>query len=229
MIVLLIISLILLVVGSILFDLTDNTDTDTDTNTCNNLFFVHIPKTGGTTIEDSLCKRDQLYSSSKRIKKMFGYKGIKESRTHLLLEEQRKLSKNGLKDAITFSVIRNPYERFVSEANMRKNSFDKQIKVCEKSSRYKDFNMFAHCRPQVDYVGKNGEVVDHIFLTENIDTDVKDFIKSYGYDLINKRRRKANRKTKLTVDDLKDRHKKWIANKYPDDIILYNKMTETKQ
>ena len=56
MIVLLIISLILLVVGSILFALTDNTDTDTDTNTCNNLFFVHIPKTGGVWVTESMEK-----------------------------------------------------------------------------------------------------------------------------------------------------------------------------
>lgn len=197
-------------------------NTTVSTNTCNNLFFVHIPKTGGTTIEDSICTRDQLYSSPEHIEKLFGYKGICESRTHLLLKEQRKLSPNGLKDAITFSVMRDPYERFISEANMRGNSFDKQIEVCEKASPYKNFNNFAHCRPQVDYVGKYGELVDYIFLTENIDTDVKDFLKKYGYDLIGKRRRKADDATKLTVEDLTDKHKKWIEDKYADDIMLYN-------
>ena len=85
-----------------------------------NLLFIHIPKTGGTSLEKYLSKKynipldsKSLYSSSKN-----GYKNVslQHQTYHTLFKKKKEFgidfSSNNLK---IISIVRNPYERTVSD------------------------------------------------------------------------------------------------------------------
>ena len=100
-----------------------------------NLFFVHIPNTGGgNAVEAAMapsCSREDRYPRRFLVERMLPIKGVGKLGAHLLLEEQRLLSPTGLHGARTFAIVRDPYERFVVEANRQKRrSLQEQINVC---------------------------------------------------------------------------------------------------
>ena len=49
-----------------------------ETHICprSNLWFVHVPKAGGGTIEDSICHKRDRYSRASHIESVFKYKGV---------------------------------------------------------------------------------------------------------------------------------------------------------
>lgn len=81
------------------------------------ILFIHIPKTGGTSIEAALKTIGPLElfdsSSTNQCQELFGH-----SPQHCTIQELAKLGIS-YKDYQTFAVVRHPYERVVSEYNIQ--------------------------------------------------------------------------------------------------------------
>jgi len=196
----------------------------TGTSACSDtgLFFVHIPKTGGGTIEDTICARDVRYAGRSAVEAYFNYRGVNRPGSHCLLAEQRLLSVDGLHGARTFSVIRNPYARFVSEANFRRTSLEQMMLICQTAQQADAHDLHAHCRPQVDFVGKRGELVDDIFATEEIDGRLLEYLRFHAANpgLVLTSRSHVSTATHA-VEDLTEGQRAWLRSRYAADFALW--------
>ena len=87
-----------------------------------NLVFIHIPKCAGTTIEKILgtCTSRELYGRTPTPR--LGQYTTPQHLTYLQLKDKLNINWS---DYHAFSVVRNPYSRFVSEYNYRKDLFEK--------------------------------------------------------------------------------------------------------
>lgn len=130
------------------------------------IFFAHVPKTGGSSIEDYLIRR-------------FGSLAIREQRTDSVLGGRKRdiiqsvshLSAADLECLLPkhldycFTVVRDPLERIVSEyrfqtgvSRMSRLGFSIWLRVMLTAAR-KDPRIYEnHIRPQVDLVPENAEI-----------------------------------------------------------------------
>lgn len=118
--------------------------------------------------------------------------------------------------------MRNPYDRFVSEANYRTGinsiSLQQRIEVCKNATAHTNHDLFAHCRPQTDFVGINGDKVDHLFLM--FDDGVEAFLHKHGYTLANISKHSHVSEKKWAAADLTKAQREWIEATYADDFNL---------
>ncbi len=148
--------------------------------------FIHIPKTGGSSIRSSLNKNyDILYNASKENFKKIGYLNPNENFEDYDLKiydfidhlpYQLIKNKELDKDKYKFTFIRNPFSRAVSlYFEMRNNnlirlnkniSFDEFVDDLDKKQ-----NWFA--LPMIDYIGiKNISDMNFIGKFENFENDI---------------------------------------------------------
>lgn len=153
-------------------------------NLHSNLFFIHIPKTGGSSIERCL-SLDQLKGGYK-------FKYTKNNKTIQCKSSPQHLTLDILEDAIEnfqsfkhFTVVRNPYDRLVSEYHFSYDCrVDNKIMCNLKLNNILDFNNFIryifneltedqrqilfdnHFVPQVHYTTGNTKV--KVFKLEEI-------------------------------------------------------------
>ena len=92
-----------------------------------NLVFIHIPKCAGTTIEKILgtCTSRELYGQTPSPR--LGQYTTPQHFTYLQLKDTLNINWS---DYHAFSVVRNPYQRFVSEYKYRKAVF--RVSKCKK-------------------------------------------------------------------------------------------------
>jgi hypothetical protein len=153
-------------------------------NTNSNLFYIHIPKTGGSSIE--LCLNlDQLIGG-------YRYEYIKNGSTIRCKSSPQHLTLDILEDAVEhfnhfeqFTVVRNPYDRLVSEYHfsydcrtenkimlfLKKNnlfSFDDFIKYIflNMSEDERQLKFDNHFVPQIRYT--QGKTPVKVFKFENL-------------------------------------------------------------
>ena len=137
-----------------------------------NCVFIHIPKTGGTSIEAALDMQHKecFFADKGPDIRIDGYNYQPQ---HLTLSHlQEELNKDFLDSAFKFTIIRNPYDRAISEYFWRgkitqKDKFDPS---------YKDFLLWVkqfytqsrHCHaiPQSYYF--DGPLYDYVGTTETI-------------------------------------------------------------
>lgn len=102
---------------------------------CNNrkIFFVHVPKTAGTTIEEALNLRNSknIYDKGVRLDT------VPVTRQHLYASELLKESGIKIKGYYAFAVVRNPFDRLVSEYGFMPNNYFVPEKI--KSMRFEEF------------------------------------------------------------------------------------------
>ena len=136
-----------------------------------NLIFIHIPKTAGTSIEKALDlqKESCLYKRGK-------YKNYPVCPQHLFLSEIIEEVPDA-KTYIAFSVIRNPFDRFVSEFlyynqtywskkyhNLKFEDFiDVALKLSPEERRYA---FDGHLELQIDYLNYN--IPTNVFKFEDL-------------------------------------------------------------
>ena len=139
------------------------------------LIFIHIPKTGGTTVEKrlQLTNIDNLYSTSLFI----------NNRTlqHMTWDKYVEKYPEKFKLYKTFSIVRNPYHRFISSYNwfppqarigkLSGQTLDQYINIVAWHVLTKEFNktpFHEHLIPQWKYIcDEEGRVViDTIFKQE---------------------------------------------------------------
>lgn len=128
------------------------------------IFFAHVPKTGGSSVEAYLTQRFgplSLIDQNKR-------KGVKGTglivpATHLAAVDVKEILPHDL--AYSFTVVRDPLKRLESEfryqsgvSQMSKLGFSLWLKVILKAARAEPRLYENHIRPQSDLVPEGAEV-----------------------------------------------------------------------
>ena len=160
------------------------------------LIFIHIPKTGGGSIEKTL----KIYGTENNgdlkpnLNILYGISNNKVLQ-HLTLQEILEITKNKFNDYKIFTFVRNPYDRIVSEYLWRsqayglrkvefkeflnedvitkKNNINKHLKNFYKDEKLIPF-LDVHYIDQIDFLKIENKIkVDHIGKFENINNDFK--------------------------------------------------------
>lgn len=153
----------------------------------NDLIFIHIPKTGGSSIRSSLDKNyNLLYNANKQNLIKLGYSNKDNFEKYNFLVHDFKdhlpfqlIKKNDLeRNKFIFTFIRNPFSRMVSlyyecmnnpliDLNAGKGiSFEYFVNLVTEKSYW--FTI-----PMIDYIGKNNiDKIDFIGRFENFENDI---------------------------------------------------------
>ena len=134
------------------------------------LILVHIPKTGGTSLEqvfadeESICCKDQWDSR-------IGWSPL----NHLTLNEMIEYEFVSLQQARTYTkvcFVRNPWSRAVSEISYMPGVFEGETFKQKLESLCQMDNYGNHIRPQADFIHNNyGLEMDFIGRFENLSSD----------------------------------------------------------
>lgn len=169
-----------------------------------NILFIHIPKTGGTIIENSLKKicGQSIYSNTKNNLLPEPYNTISlQHQIYTTLYEYKNKLNIDFENVKIFSVVRNPYDRIISDLFWR-SVIDKKFLVNKNSTPDKIFDIIKnnylyrsdydnHNIPQYKFVtDKNGDLIPNIkiFKTETLNKDneiINDYLK-VNLNIINK-------------------------------------------
>ena len=149
--------------------------------------FIHVPRTGGTTIE-------KILGIHKDWPTLFidVFQGRLESEgnilelQHLPYEEMKSIANiRYTEDFFKFTFVRNPWDRLVSEystLNQRDKNFFTQFvtrtaQIVNKSSKIKGEN--CHLRPQIEFISDD---LDFVGRFENYIEDVENVLRRLGVD-----------------------------------------------
>jgi hypothetical protein len=192
-----------------------------------NLFYIHIPKTAGTSIEKALdMQKDECFYSENRVNKTF--KISPQHLCYLTLD-----SFFNFKNFTLFTVVRNPFDRIVSEykyiqheenqywnkfKKLKFDSFIQEVFSLDESERSGLFD--DHFKPQYKFI-EGGEDKIQVFKYENIQ-EVFDWLNLKTNLVLNfPHERKSNKmhcsmyyKYKDTID--------FVRNFYEKDFEIFN-------
>lgn len=126
----------------------------------NLVLFVHIPKTGGSTIEEAL--HNAGAKQALKHNKLMGFSN--STPQHMTWDVTRFWIPKGFYD-YAFAVVRHPLNRLMSEYYYRTSLADAPLPefekwVVQKFKRHKEYPYVNdnHIRPQVDFVGPAVEI-----------------------------------------------------------------------
>ena len=191
------------------------------------LCFIHIPKTGGTTIELNL----EIMNKQKN------YWGIRKNEVmqHYKWNRYKDILKDDYNTFFKFCLVRNPYEKMISEyywCNIEgigyksNQSFDDFIEYTRDIVTNKKYSLTIyhdHFIPQHEFLYDDNEIkVDRVFKLERIDK-LFEYLVDNGY-LTSVNKIKANRTIKkcVNIDNLTQKQKDTIYGIYEKDFILFN-------
>lgn len=158
--------------------------------------FIHIPKTGGTSIRETLGLQTKVY--------------------HKRLKDYDKIPRN------TFTVIRNPFDRAVSlcahqhaEGYITPEIFQKWCLTGKYPRLYKKYDI-SFADPMLDYISVGGEIlIDNIVRFETL---AKDFKRIFDKELLY-----LNKGKREDYHQYYDESSyNIIQNRYSDDIKVFN-------
>ena len=149
-----------------------------------NILFIHVPKTGGSSVEKYFEKKinkklskELLYSKEEKFNGLHSYQHMTYSEI-LINKELLKINLNN--ETFIFAVVRNPYERIISELFFRK-----MIKKCS-SPKYVEKQIINYLKSNETYdnhktpqyffiIYENGMINNNIKIikTENLNNDMK--------------------------------------------------------
>lgn len=196
-----------------------------------NILFIHIPKTGGQSITVYLLENNNQPTNNLNNSK-FGLvnnnnlklKGPQHYH-HMFLKEYEKIYK--LKNYFIFSVVRNPFDRFVSAfyySNFyKKYNYVDMIDIIPTLEKNKKLDLYRMFCPQYKFFEGKSKI-DKIFKTENLNE---------SFDFINNKFQYKSKKDyfinvrKNTRKPLDEKTKNFIKNYYKDDFDKFGYSYET--
>jgi len=193
--------------------------------------FVHIPKTAGTTIEYIFLGHN--YKIGRRTFPYMQKRYCKHNKTKCSLwHVPAKYTDMNFNNHITFTVIRNPISRIISEYNWSKSWYKK----------YPDINLFilheltgvnyngdCHLIPQHEYIHDSyGNKIPNILRQEFLEQDFNTFVKKYDLKIkFNNKRYQTEHQAHKTIDDLTQSSLDIIQEYYKEDFVLYDGLCES--
>ena len=193
------------------------------------IIFIHIPKTGGTTVEKrlKLTNLDNLYSTSLFI----------NNRTlqHMTWDKYIEKFPDKFKAYKTFSIVRDPYRRFLSsyfwfppQAGMGKLSgqtLDQYINTVAWHVLTKEFNktpFHEHLIPQWKYIcNDKGDIMIDILFKQEKYHEVDIFLET-NFGCYSKEKYEIGHKHNINLTD-EQKHKIYSLYKKDFEIFGYNK------
>ena len=193
-----------------------------------NILFIHIPKTGGTSVEKYFKKKLKMKLSKKHLYSPFEiFNG--HSYQHLTYSEiylNRELFNVYFNERmLLFAVVRNPYERMISELFYQKliNKTTSPIEVEKILNNYLNSKEHYdnHKLPQYLFIlDIDGNINKNIIIlkTENLNNDMK----KLGFTDFNINTRKTYRNELNYYDYLTNNSINTINNYYSKDFEIFN-------
>lgn len=188
------------------------------------LFFIHIPKNAGTTIENTVEKYNILWG-----KKYFKNKDVK-LKSNILKKNSlwhippKYFLDNSYKNKILFSVVRNPYERIISECKWISKSKNKKCNnindfIMKKLEEYKKnkFSSDNHLIPQSEFIYGNPQC-NEILRFENLNEDFEKLMKKYNYPKIKLLHHNKSEDRNITIRNLNKKSIDLINEVYKEDF-----------
>ena len=179
--------------------------------------FIHIPKTGGTTLEAYLLgiegveRPNSLNDLSKENKKKYHLDHIKSQPHAFFSEIDSKIRKN----YFSFTFVRNPFDRVVSEYNwdpqFRNVTF---LNFLQRQHKWQK----RHSNSQLEFIDEN---INFIGRFENFQEDFNTVCDKIGIPkqkLPHKNKSKHKHYTEYYDDETRQR----VAEKYAKDIEYFN-------
>jgi len=218
------------------------------TRTKNRLEFLHIAKNGGTSIENSaaignmrwgkchfvLCLGFCYYNTCSQVDRKNRYflrpdlEGHPQSAWHIPIQE---LPSNPYgEDAALFVVVRNPYERVISEYYYYGSSdlIMDSLKMNHKDSLNdwvaKKLKKSNHILPSYNYIFDHNtgkQVVDYVLRLETLQEDFDQLMKEFSLNVQLRKDNTRHRSASLTIDDLSDESLQRINEYFYDDFFAF--------
>jgi hypothetical protein len=183
-----------------------------------NLLFIHIPKNGGSTVENFLTKKNKgidLWMDKNKL-------NLNHSEQHCTYKELEE--KNFIKDQYSiFTIIRNPVDRVISEFNwfnkVRKDKYADFNKFLDDFLNKENFKKFDnHNLSNLDYLlDKDGNIPEKIKIFKFFDKDNLSLFLNDG-DI----KKKHDNKTNKIFNNINEEQKSRILEFYKDDIETFN-------
>tara|TARA_B100001287_G_C22645784_1_gene512626 strand:+ start:430 stop:1074 length:645 start_codon:yes stop_codon:yes gene_type:complete len=204
------------------------------------LIFIHIPKCAGTSIENLLINRFNL-KNHKQFKKYIFTKriGFKFNLRHLTLEEiEKEYSIKNFDQYTVFTIVRNPYDRFISFTNWAKVpnwrylpgiSFSPEIWMKIFNIKYPwrysiIFNfLHEHTKPQSSFLkSENFHKYKEIKIVK-LDqiNELSEFLKAFDIDLSELSKDNISKK-KVLSRSTKEKIKIFVESQYSEDFKRFN-------
>ena len=191
------------------------------------LLFIHIPKAGGSYVEKEFNKNNY------KIGKFDNNKHLKSKNKCTFWHTPVKYNKNiNFKDYRVFTVVRNPYDRIISEYNWKGfGEFYKKLNVSKNTeinqfisklnTNEKIYDGDCHLVPQSEYLTDYyGNKVENIIHQENLDEELEKFINKYKLNVKLSKEKNQVKKKNFTQNDLTTESKNIIKNYYKEDFKL---------
>lgn len=196
----------------------------------NQIFFLHIPKTGGSTFHSAFVSHNKKHSKALYCDISAEKKGTEVPQQHYTYKQCVK-NIDDFNQLDKFTLIRNPEHRTISDYcwfNSYTKKYKKHVKTIDEDhfnswlhdaiNHYKNDNSYMHNHfvPQQQFIGKDVNV----FLTEDYDKMI-DYINSYFDIELKVRVRKRSRVSKRP-----ELHKMLSKEVYDMWLDLYQKDVE---
>ena len=196
-------------------------------------FFIHIPKTGGTSIENIAKKYNIEWGRFYNFKNILKHKiTIPEcSNWHLPI----RYYKDSIKNNFLFTVVRNPYERVISQYKYIKQwdtkmpvsigDLNKYIKLLKTKNLVGNNMSFEDCHliPQIEYFKNEDGTIHNIEILrfENLQTDFSNLLRKYNFPNMELPFSNTT-KDSVTVSDLNRESLDIINDIYKEDFEFFN-------
>ena len=189
------------------------------------IIFIHIPKTGGTTIEHSIWGKDGPSPACGyfvRCELLEDGTKPKKAVQHYTCNEYKKFYPEKYRFYWKFSIVRHPYRRYISDKFwnpvLKKLTIDESLDLIEiivNNSRYNDNIYYDHFMPQTLFIYDENDnlMVDKLFKYEHY----KDIPKELKLSFINVERKTqigTNKNLVILTENQKERLNKLYSRDF---------------